>query len=176
LVRRLVGILVILLLTIGPSYGGGGDDDDDSGGGCGGGGGGGGGGGAPPPGIASEAFADYSTTPITIASGTYTETINGGDFINQLLGDASNRFDPRLPGYSYFQGVIQAENHITVAGQVRIVGGLLGTDRADATASLYSGAMITTNAHGIVGAGSSLTGGPPGMRTRIRTMEEIPTP
>lgn len=63
-----------------------------------------------------------------------------------------------------------------MAGQVRILGGLLGADTPDAVVSFYNGAMITTNAHSFVGAGDALTGGPVGMRTRIRNMEEIPTP
>lgn len=169
LVQRILSILAILLLTIQPGYGGG-EEEEESAGGC-------GSGGEPVIDglVASEVASDYAT-PISVTAGSYSETIDGATYVSQLLGGASNRFDPRLPGYSYFQGVIQANNHITVVGQVRIVGALLGADRENGTVSLYSGAMITTNAHAVVGAGESLTGGPDGMRTRIRKLEEIPTP
>jgi hypothetical protein len=126
--------------------------------------------------ISSEVYNDYSGSAINIPAGGYTETLNGEDYIARLIGDASNRLDPRLPGYSYFQGLIQSANHITIAGQVRVVGGVMGADRTDATANLYGGAMVTTNAHAFLGAGDSLVGGPAGMRTRIRSMEEVPQP
>jgi hypothetical protein len=169
-------VAAIMLLTIQPGYGSGGTGQD-SGGGCGS--GSGSGTGSVPPSssrVAQEAYSDYSDATVTMNAASFAETLNGDTYVGQLLGDASNRLDPRLPGYSYFQGLIQANNHITVAGQVRVIGGILGADRSEATTSLYNGAMITTNAHAFVGAGDALVDGPPGMRTRIRHMEEIPPP
>ncbi len=173
--RKSLLVLLIMAITMMPGYGGG-DSDPDAGGGCGGGGGGGvPGGGVPPSTVAGEAFNDYKDRTNTIGTGAFSETINGEDYIGRLLGGASNRPDVRLPGYSYFQGVIQAQNHITITGQVRVVGALLGADRPNSTASLYSGAMVTTNAQALVGAGEALVDPRPGMRTRIRNWEEIPS-
>lgn len=106
----------------------------------------------------------------------YTETLDGDDYVIQLLSGVNVGIDLRLPGYSYFQGVIQAKNHVVVAGQVRIVGGIVGVDEPDATLNLYNGAMVTSNPHAFLGAEDSLSGGPAGMQTRIRTLEEIPNP
>lgn len=186
--------LSLFLLLVVPGFAGGGGS---GGGGTGGGGDGGGGmgtggylggtggttgggsvgqGGPAPAGISQEVFNDYYASDIDVTAETYLETVVGTEFVVRLLGRASNRRDVRLPGYSYFQGLIHSENHVTVAGQVRIVGGLLGTDRDFATANLYGGAMVTTNAHAFTGAGDSLKGGPAGMKTRIRNWKEIPNP
>ena len=175
--RRLIGVLAILLLVIQPGY----SDPDDDGGGGGGGGCGGGGGDddyTPPSRVAGAVYEHYqdSLADARISAIGYTDTMQGGLYIKQLLGGGSNRFDPRLPGYSYFQGLVQANHHIPVAGQVRIVGGVRGADGTNSVVSLYNGAMITTNAHSFVGAGKALTGGPDGMRMRIRKMEEVPIP
>ena len=126
--------------------------------------------------IAGEVYDDYASAPVNIPATTYSGTLNGEQYIAQLLGDGGTRFDPRLPGYSYFQGLVQAENHVTIAGQVRVVGGVTGADDADATVNFYGGAMVTTNPYAFLGAGDSITGGPAGMLTRIRTLEEIPNP
>lgn len=176
--RLFCQILVALLLAFQPALGGGGGSGG-SGGGCGSGGSGsgGGGGGGGHMNVSSEVSEDYSSsTAADIAATGLVEGIDRDDYIAGLLGSASNRNDPRLPGYSYFQGVIQAQNHITIAGQVRIVGAVLGVEDPGATANLYNGAMVTSNAHAVTGAGLSLTGGPPGMRTRIKSLEEIPNP
>lgn len=172
--RKALLILLIMAVTMAPGYGGG-DSDPDNGGGCGGAGGGGTPtGGVPPSNVSSEAYNDYRDRTATISTGSFSETISGEAYIDRLLGGASNRPDVRLPGYSYFQGVIQAENHITITGQVRVIGAILGADRPNSTASLYSGAMVTTNAHALVGAGEALIDSRSGMRTRIRSWEEIP--
>ena len=113
---------------------------------------------------------------MNIPSTSYAATLNGEQYIAQLLGAGGSRFDPRLPGYSYFQGLVQAENHVTIAGQVRVIGGVAGADDADATVNFYGGAMVTTNPHAYLGAGDSLTGGPAGMLTRIKTLEEVANP
>lgn len=176
---RLTGVLVILLFAIQPGYaGGGGGSSGGGGGGCG------SSGGTsstttytPPTSVASSVYNHYqnSLAADRVTGINYTDTLQGGLYVKQLFSGKSNRRDPRLPGYSYFQGLIQANNHITVAGQVRIVGGLLGADGGDSVVSLYNGAMITTNAHSFVGA-DALSGGPDGVRTRVRKLEEIPTP
>lgn len=126
--------------------------------------------------IAGEVYDDYASAPVNIGSTTYSNTLNGEEYIAQLLGDGGSRFDPRLPGYSYFQGLVQAENHVTIAGQVRVIGGITGADAADATVNFYGGAMVTTNPYAYLGAEDSLVGGPPGLLTRIKTLEEIPNP
>lgn len=162
-VRALL-IAVIMLMTIGPGFGGGDSGpDQDSGGGCGG-----------SDTYSDEVYAEFQDSDFTIEAGGYTDPVTGDSYIAHLLGGASNRTDLRLPGYTYFQGIIQADKHLTVAGQVRIVGALLGADAG--TCSLYNGAMITTNAHALIGAGEALNGMPEGIRTRIRTWEEIPAP
>ena len=161
---------LILLITMGPGYGSD-DGGEESGGGC--------GGGANQSYYADEAYEDYEEAyergeGINLQAGGYTDTVTGDASIKRLLSGTSNRTDLRLPGYSYFQGVIQAKKHLMVAGQVRVVGAVLGSD--EETASFYSGAMVTTNAHALVGAGASLDGMPAGIRTRIRAWEEVPAP
>lgn len=181
--------LVLLLVAPGIAGGGGGGGGGSAGGGdggmttgggtggfTGGGTGGGGLGGPPaPPGIAQEVYTDYHAANLDVTADTYVEAVVGPNYMMQLLGGASNRMDVKLPGYSYFQGLIHSDNHVTIAGQVRVVGGVLGTDRSYATANLYSGAMVTTNAHAFTGAGDSLKGGPAGMKTRIRNWKEVPS-
>lgn len=161
-------IALILLITMSPGYGGG-DSGDDGGGGCGGG---------DRNAYSDEAYGDYeasysSGAGFNLSPGGFTDSASGETYIKRLLTGTSNRLDVRLPGYAYFQGIVQAEKHIMVAGQVRIVGGVLGADSG--TCSLYSGAMVTTNAHALMGASDSMNGLPDGIRTRIRTWEEIPS-
>lgn len=100
-------------------------------------------------------------------------TIQGNDWITQLLFASPDRSDPRLPSYTYFQGLAQAGEHIVIAGQVRVVGGVLGADSG--VGSLYAGAMVTTNPYAFTGA-EGLVGGPPGIRTRVGHWEELPGP
>lgn len=103
------------------------------------------------------------------------------EFVNDNIFNPSSRVDLRLPGYSYFQGIVQAETHLLVTGQIRIVGGILGagdgsTTSTPGTVTLYRGAMVTSNPEAFLGAGTSLTNGPAGITTRISKWEEIPTP
>lgn len=98
-------------------------------------------------------------------------TLQGDDWIQQLLFGSPDRSDPRLPNYSYFQGLAQAGEHVVIAGQVRVVGGVLGADSG--VGSLYAGAMVTTNPYAFTGA-DGLVGGPPGIRTRVGHWEELP--
>jgi hypothetical protein len=102
------------------------------------------------------------------------ESFDGNDWIQSTLFGAPNRSDPRLPNYSYFQGLLQAKEHILVTGQVRIVGGVLGADNG--VGAFYAGAMATTNPYAYTAAGPLLTGGPNGIRTRVGHWEEIPNP
>lgn len=132
-----------------------------------------------PDNIASEVVAD--ATPggrsITISSTGYSPVASPNEVVDSIVRDGgSGRVDPRIPNYSYFQGIVQAHNHIIVAGQVRIVGGILGADDTDATVSLYRGAMVTSNPDAFLGAGARLSGGEDGVRTRIDDLEEIPSP
>lgn len=129
--------------------------------------------------VASEVVDDAvaSGRTLTISSSGYSQVVSPDELVDSIVrGGGSGRVDPRLPGYSYFQGIVQAKNHILLAGQVRVVGGVLGADEPDATVSLYRGAMITSNPDAFLGAGASLTGGPDGIRTRISSLEEIPSP
>ncbi len=166
-----LGVLFILLFVFQPGWAGSSSGDD-------------GGGGCSSSGsqsssssyIADEVLATYSEgSPLMDLAGIdYNESIESDGYVARLLGGASNRFDARLPGYSYFQGVAQANGHISLAGQVRVVGAVLGADMEDATASFYQGAMVTTNAQAFFGAGSSLVGGPDGIQTRIKSWEIVP--
>lgn len=171
--KAVARILLILFLALQPGWAGSGKGGGSGSGGCS------SGSSAPDPNQVAQEVADtYSSlaTPDDTAAATLSENINGDAYIAGLLSGASNRHDVRLPGYSYFQGVIHAENHVTVAGQVRVVGGILGVSRTNATANLYNGAMVTSNAHAVLGAGSDLVNGPAGIKTRIKTLEEVPSP
>jgi hypothetical protein len=98
------------------------------------------------------------------------------EIIDAALHQAPGRVDLRLPNYSYFQGLIQVENHLVLAGQVRVVGGVLGgvAGGSGGVSALYSGAMVTANPGAFEDAGDSLKGGPAGVKTRVRKWEEIP--
>ncbi len=159
----LLQALLIVLFALAPSYAGGG--------------GGGGGCSNTSSNFASEVtdtFEDEEPPITDLAALVLHESIDSDSYMERLLSGASNRFDARLPGYSYFQGVAQAYNHILVAGQVRVVGGVLGADVPNATASFYQGAMVTTNAQAFFGAGQSLTGGDDGVVMRIRSWRIVP--
>lgn len=101
------------------------------------------------------------------------EQYQGNEWINQVLFGGAARTDPRLPNYSYLQGLLQAEEHIIVSGQVRIVGGVVGADTG--VVALYAGAMLTANPYAYTGAENALTGGPNGIKTRIGRWREIPS-
>lgn len=165
-------LAIIILFTVAPSYGSDDGGSDDGGGGC--------GNSATRSKYADEAYTDFEEAyktdgpGIILQAGGYTDAASGQVFIRRLLSGTSNRTDVRLPGYSYFQGVIQSDQHLMLAGQVRVVGALLGSEGK--TVSLYSGSMVTSNAHAILGASASLSGLPDGIRSRIRSIEEIPTP
>ncbi len=192
--HKIISLLAITALLFLPVYAGGGGSGGGSGSGSGSGGNGGykgiggigglrpdGGGpfakpyGTAPAGVAQELFNDYYNSNVNLSAGTFQEVLLGSEFTTQVTGAASNRLDVRLPGYTYFQGLIHADNHVTVAGQVRVVGGIVGSEREYATANLYGGAMITTNAHAFTGSGSALKGGPQGMKTRIKRWKEVPS-
>ena len=126
--------------------------------------------------MAAELTTEYTgATTGDISASTLTDTLDGDVYIKGLLS-GKGYSDVRLPGYSYFRGLIETRRHITISGQVRIVGGVLGVDGASAVASLYDGAMLTTNPRAFVGAGNLLTGGPAGVKTRIRRWKEIKNP
>lgn len=159
-------IAFIMAFTMSPSFGGDSGPDESDAGGCDG----------SDSQYSSEAYEDFKDSDMELQAGGYTETVSGDSYIDRMLGGTSNRTDPRLPGYSYFQGIIQANRHITIAGQVRVVGAVLGGDGtpgSPGTCSLYSGAMVTTNAHALMGASDNLNDFPAGVRTRIRSWEEI---
>lgn len=128
-------------------------------------------GGTVPDYIPEEVIRDMPEGAEHIVAPGLQEDIDGNNWITNLLFGAPNRADPRLPNYSYFQGLLQADRHIMVAGQVRIVGGMLGADHG--VASFYAGAMVTTNPFSFSGAGPFLNGGPDGVRTRVAHWEEI---
>ena len=120
--------------------------------------------------IATE---EFTSDDLDNLSGlTLNESIDGNEWLNRTLFSGSNRADPRLPGYSYFQGLVQSGQHVRVIGQVRVVGGIITTE--EASASIASGAMITTNPYSFTKS-DGLTGGPEGIKTRVGHWEEIPT-
>ncbi len=125
-----------------------------------------------PPEMAADIAAGAAGTTFTTTG--LNQTMNGNEWLQATLFGAPNRADPRLPNYAYFQGILQAKKHLLIAGQVRVVGGVLGSDNG--VASFYAGAMVTTNPYAFTGAGPVLTGGPNGIRTRVGHWEEIPTP
>ena len=126
--------------------------------------------------VSQEVEDDYSSSglPTELTAQALNQVVDGEELIEGTLFGAANRVNPRIPSYSYFQGMIQADQHLIVAGQVRVVGSVLGSPNG--VVNLYSGAMITTNPQAYTTAGSAVTGGPAGMKTRIAKWEEIPTP
>lgn len=133
-------------------------------------------GGQPAPYVPDEIVATVASTGYTlnVTSTQLNEDIDGDQWLDAVLFGATARTDPRLPNYAYFQGLIQADEHIVIAGQVRIVGGVVGADSG--VMALYAGAMMTANPYAYTGAGTSLTGGEPGIRTRVGEWKEIPNP
>lgn len=132
----------------------------------------------PPPNVPQEiadTFDDDGYYP-DINQQPLNEQVNGNDFLTEMLFGGAARTDPRLPNYSYCQALLQAEEHIIVAGQVRVIGGLVGADSG--VVSLYSGAMITANPYAYTGSGAGLTvaNGGNGVKTRVGEWREIPTP
>lgn len=103
------------------------------------------------------------------------EEIDANAFIDSIVREAPGRLDLRLPNYAYFQGIVQADKFVVLAGQVRVVGGVLGVDDPNGAAALYSGAMVTANPEAFLEADDTLIGGDAGLRTRVRSWREIPT-
>lgn len=129
-----------------------------------------------PPNLPDEIF-DYINSlgrDLDLVSEPHVDSFDDEIFIDSIVHGPPGRIDLRLPNYVYFQGVIQAEDHLVVAGQVRIVGGLLGAETG--VAALYSGAMVTSNPQAFRDAGEALQGGPDGVSTRVRSWREVPNP
>ncbi len=133
-------------------------------------------GGQPAPYVPDEIISTVQSTgySLNVSPSPLNEDIDGDQWLDAILFGATARTDPRLPNYSYFQGLIEADKHIVIAGQVRIVGGVVGADTG--VVALYAGAMMTANPYAFTGAGNSLTGGEPGIRTRVGEWKEIPNP
>lgn len=71
----------------------------------------------------------------------FTPDLTPREYLDRLFdgkGDTHSRL--YIPGYSYFQGAVGSGASVTVAGQVRVIGGLAG-----GSGRLSDGAMVTTN-------------------------------
>lgn len=99
---------------------------------------------------------------------------NRQEWIETKLFPTRNRSSVRLPNYAYLQGLVQAKEHVSLIGQVRVVGGVLGVETG--VAAFYDGAMVTANPYAFTYASKYLTGGSGGFRTRIGSMQEVATP
>lgn len=185
---NLFKVLLIVLFALQPGYAGPPPSKSSgSGGGC----GSSGSASAPPPSsrVSEDLYNDYSSVSGSdhlLAASTLVESIDGDAYVGRLLNGTGHP-DIRLPGYSYFQGLIQANNHVTVAGQVRIVGGVMGasgiddgetlsTSGDDGTLNLYQGAMVTVNGQAFADADDLLLGTPSGIKTRVKTWKEVRSP
>lgn len=63
-----------------------------------------------------------------------------GDYLDRLFrGELDTHSQLYIPGYAYFQGVVGSGGPVTVAGQVRVIGGASGS-----SGKLQNGAMVTT--------------------------------
>lgn len=68
----------------------------------------------------------------------------GSQYVNNLFGNVSPagvNVNLGLPNYTYVQGLIVSRQHVFLAGQVRVVGGIV----ADGNAVVAGDGMVTTN-------------------------------
>jgi len=111
---------------------------------------------------------------LDLTGNSFVSESNQDEIIDSTIHNAPGRVDIRLPNYVYFQGIVHAKNNFVMAGQVRVVGGVLGVENG--VAALYSGAMVTANPGAFQDAADLLAGGPSGISTRVRKWEEVPNP
>ena len=85
--------------------------------------------------LAAEKFED--PTPVPLAADT-------DDYIDNLFGNinpSTLSLNLGLPNYAYFQGLIYTRQNFFMAGQVRVVGGVV----AENNLSIAGDGMLTTN-------------------------------
>jgi hypothetical protein len=71
-------------------------------------------------------------------------TPTASNYVNNLFGNLNNAgvdVNLGLPHYTYYQGMIVSKGNAYLAGQVRVVGGLVAVGNV----SLAGGSMVTTN-------------------------------
>jgi hypothetical protein len=69
-------------------------------------------------------------------------SINGNDYWTAaMLSPNSPKSALYIPNYSYHQGLVYSPKDITIVGQVRVIGGIVGQDDV----YINNGAMVTTN-------------------------------
>lgn len=71
-------------------------------------------------------------------------TPSGSQYVNNLFGNVSPaglNVNLGLPNYTYLQGLIVSRQHVFLAGQVRVVGGVV----ANRNAVVSRDGMVTTN-------------------------------
>ena len=71
-------------------------------------------------------------------------TPDASDYVRNLFGtvnDVTVDLNLGLPNYAYYQGMIISRKNAYLAGQVRVVGGLIAVGNV----SLAGGGMVTTN-------------------------------
>lgn len=69
---------------------------------------------------------------------------SGSQYVNNLFGNVNPvgvQVNLGLPNYTYFQGLVVSRQHVFLAGQVRVVGGVV----ANGNAVVSRAGMVTTN-------------------------------
>lgn len=85
----------------------------------------------PPPPPAPPVEGPVASTP----------ELTPAEFLDRLFGGSGDTHSRLyIPGYGYFQGAIGSDGNVTVAGHVRVIGGVSGR-----AGRLQDGAMVTTN-------------------------------
>jgi hypothetical protein len=85
--------------------------------------------------LAAEKFEDPDPASLSPDS---------SDYINNLFGNvnpSNTGLNLGLPSYAYFQGLIYSRKNVFMAGQVRVVGGVIATGNL----TLAGDGMLTTN-------------------------------
>jgi len=72
------------------------------------------------------------------------------DYVNNLFGNVNPsgvEVNVGLPNYAYFQGLLYSQQNVFLAGQVRVVGGLIATGNV----TVAGNGMVTTNPESQIG-------------------------
>ena len=79
------------------------------------------------------------------------------DYVSALFGNVANvsiLLNLGLPGYAYHQGLVYTEGNVLLAGQVRVVGGMITRQKF----TTMGGGMVTTNPDSMVNRVQSVRG------------------
>jgi len=79
------------------------------------------------------------------------------DYVSALFGNVASvsvQLNLGLPGYAYHQGLIYTEGNTLLAGQVRVVGGVITRQKFTS----MGGGMVTTNPDSLVNRVQSVRG------------------